>query len=307
MIDYTRLGVQLKQQFPELDLREQEPMNRHTTFRVGGKVSLFIRPTTVEEILAVCKALKAEGQRPFLMGRGSNLLVTDADLEGVVIQLAENFSDIRKENETTLYAQAGTTLVKLAQTAQAMGLTGLEFAGGIPGALGGAVNMNAGAYGGELKDVIVDVDYLDENLELCSASVDECAFRYRGSFFSDSGRVVLGARIMLLPSTEEAVKARMDELKAKRIKSQPLEYPSAGSTFKRPVGGYAAAMIDEAGLKGYAVGGAQVSEKHAGFVINRGGATFDDVLELMAHVQKTVQARTGILLEPEVKIIRSLQ
>ena len=307
MIDYTRLGAQLKQRFPELDLREQEPMNRHTTFRVGGRVSLFIRPTTVEEILGICNILKAEGIRPFLMGRGSNLLVSDEDLEGVVIQLAENFSDIRTEDSNTLYAQAGTTLVKLAQTAQSMGLTGLEFAGGIPGALGGGVSMNAGAYGGELKDVIVDVDYLNEDLELCSASVDECAFRYRGSLFSDTGKIVLGARLMLLSSTEEAVKARMDELKAKRIKSQPLEYPSAGSTFKRPVGGYAAAMIDEAGLKGYAVGGAQVSEKHAGFVINRGGATFDDVLELMAHIQKTVREKTGIMLEPEVKIVRSLR
>lgn len=307
MIDYTRLGQQLKLQFPNLDIREQEPMNRHTTFRVGGKVSLFFRPTTVEEIVGICNALKAEGIRPFLMGRGSNLLVADEDLEGAVIQLAENFSACKREGETGLYAQAGATLVRLAQEAQSYGLTGLEFAGGIPGALGGGVSMNAGAYGGELKDVVVSVDYLDENLELQTATLEECGFRYRGSAFSDTNQIILGARMELTASTVEAVKARMDELKAKRVKSQPLEYPSAGSTFKRPVGGYAAAMIDEAGLKGYTVGGAQVSEKHAGFVINRGGATCSDVLELMEHIKQTVYDRTGIMLEAEVKIIRALR
>ena len=306
MIDYTRLGQQLKLAFPNLDIREQEPMSRHTTFRVGGKVSLFFRPTTVEEILGICKVLKAEGVRPFLMGRGSNLLVSDADLEGAVIQLAENFSACRREGTFGLYAQAGTTLVRLAQEAQNYGLTGLEFAGGIPGALGGGVSMNAGAYGGELKDVVVSVDYLDENLELRTATAEECAFLYRGSAFSDTDKIILGAHLQLTESTVEAVKERMDELKAKRVKSQPLEYPSAGSTFKRPVGGYAAAMIDEAGLKGYAVGGAQVSEKHAGFVINRGGATCSDVLELMEHIQKTVYEKNGTMLEAEVKIIRAL-
>lgn len=306
MTDYIRLGAMLREQFPELDIREQEPMNRHTTFRVGGRVSLYIRPTSVEEVLGICRVLKHEGIHPFLMGRGSNLLVSDEELEGVVIQLAENFSEIRPEGDTGLYAQAGATLVKLAQTAQDLGLTGLEFAGGIPGALGGGVSMNAGAYGGELKDVVVSVDYLDEDLELRTAAGADCDFRYRGSAFSDTGKIILGARLQLQASTVEAVKERMDELKAKRVKSQPLEYPSAGSTFKRPVGGYAAAMIDEAGLKGCTVGGAQVSEKHAGFVINRGGATCADVLALMAHIQAVVQARTGILLEPEVKIIRTL-
>lgn len=306
MTDYARLAQQLRQSFPGLDLREQEPMARHTTFRIGGKAALFCRPTTVEEIQGVCKLLKAEHIRPFFMGRGSNLLMTDDDLSGVVVQLAENFSACRREGETGLYAQAGTTLVRLAQEAQKYGLTGLEFAGGIPGALGGGVSMNAGAYGGELKDVVTSVDYLDEDLRLCTASVEECGFRYRGSAFSDTEKIVLGAHLQLTASTEETVRARMEELKAKRIASQPLEYPSAGSTFKRPVGGYAAAMIDEAGLKGFAVGGAQVSEKHAGFVVNRGGATFADVLALMDHIQKTVYDRTGIMLEPEVKIIRSI-
>ncbi len=306
MTDYNRLAEALREQYPQLDIREWEPMARHTTFRVGGKVRVFVRPTTVEEIVSICALLKAEGIRPFLMGRGSNLLWTDEDLEGVVIQLAENFSDCRREGDHGLYAQAGVTLVRLARLAQEYGLTGMEFAGGIPGALGGGVSMNAGAYGGELKDVVVSVDYLDEDLNLCTAVGAECDFRYRGSAFSDTNKVILGAHIQLQQSTVEAVEARMEELKAKRIKSQPLEYPSAGSTFKRPVGGYAAAMIDEAGLKGYAVGGAQVSEKHAGFVINRGGATCADVLALMDHIRKTVYDRTGITLEAEVKIIKEL-
>ena len=306
MIDYNRLVQELRGQFPALDIREWEPMNRHTTFRVGGKVRVFLRPASVEEIVGVCGLLRDAGVRPFVMGRGSNLLVTDEDLEGVVIQLAENFSHCSREGETGLYAQAGATLVRLAREAQSYGLTGMEFAGGIPGAVGGGVSMNAGAYGGELKDVVVRVDYLDENLELRSASGEECAFRYRGSAFSDTKKIVLGALLQLQASDVATVEARMEELKAKRVKSQPLEYPSAGSTFKRPVGGYAAAMIDEAGLKGYAVGGAQVSEKHAGFVINRGGATCADVLALMDHIRSTVFDRTGITLEAEVKIIKSL-
>jgi UDP-N-acetylmuramate dehydrogenase len=303
MIDYNRLVQQLREQFPALDLREWEPMNRHTTFRVGGRVSLFVRPSTIEEIVGVCTLLKQAGERPFVMGRGSNLLVADEDLEGVVIQLAENFSSFRREGDTGLYAQAGATLVRLAQEAQNYGLTGLEFAGGIPGALGGGVSMNAGAYGGELKDVVVSVDYLDEDLNLRTATGAECDFRYRGSAFSDTNKVILGAKLELQQSTVEAVEARMEELKAKRVKSQPLEYPSAGSTFKRPVGGYAAAMIDEAGLKGYAIGGAQVSELHAGFVINTGNATAADILGLIELVQKKIYELNGVMLETEVRIV----
>ncbi len=305
MTDYNGLYNALREAFPGVDIRWKEPMNRHTTFRVGGCVSIFCRPSATEEVVGICRFLREAGVTPFLMGRGSNLLVADEDLDGVVIQLAENFSGCTVEG-TTLYARAGTTLVRLAQEAQNAGLTGLEFAGGIPGALGGGVSMNAGAYGGELKDVVVQVDYLDENLELQTIAGADCGFRYRGSAFSDTKKVILGAKLRLTASTVEAVKEQMDTLKAKRLASQPLEYPSAGSTFKRPLGGYAAAMIDQAGLKGYAIGGAQVSEKHAGFVINRGGATCQDVLDLMAHIQKTVKEQTGVELEPEVKIIKRL-
>ena len=307
MTDYRRLAQQLRELYPGMDVREQEPMSRHTTFHVGGRVSLFVRPSTIEEVEGVCRLVKAQGEKTFIMGRGSNLLFDDCDMDGVVLQLAENFSSCIRESETKLYAQAGVTMVRLAQIAQGYGLTGLEFAGGIPGALGGGVAMNAGAYGGELKDVLVTVDYLDEQLEKHSVPASECDLSYRHSLFSDTGCVVLGARLQLQSSTEQAVKARMEELKQKRTASQPLDFPSAGSTFKRPVGGYAAAMIDEAGLKGYTVGGAQVSPKHAGFVVNCGGATCADVLQLMQDVQEKVLARTGIRLEPEVKIIRSLK
>lgn len=306
MVDYSSLTRQLKAEFPQLDLRRQEPMSRHTTFRVGGKVELFFRPSTMEEIVGVCKTLKEWGLRPFFMGRGSNLLVSDENLDGAVIQLAENFSGCSREGENGIYGQAGITMVRLAQQAQNWGLSGLEFAGGIPGALGGGVSMNAGAYGGELKQVVVSVDYLDEDLQLRTASGEDCGFRYRGSGFTDTGKLILGAHLQLHPSTQETVKASMDELRAKRMQSQPLEFPSAGSTFKRPAQGYAAAMIDQAGLKGYTVGGAQVSEKHAGFVVNRGGATFEDVVTLMEHIQDVVYERTGVRLEPEVKLLRSL-
>ena len=244
--------------------------------------------------------------RPFVMGRGSNLLFTDEDLSGVVIQVAENLSNLERTGECTLYAQAGATLVALSQSAQREGLSGLEFAGGIPGAVGGGMTMNAGAYGGEMKDAVTRVDYLDEALQLRSASNRDCAFSYRRSAFSDGGKLILGAELTLTPADPAAVKSRMDALKEKRVNSQPLNYPSAGSTFKRPAGAFAAQMIDEAGLKGRRVGGAQVSEKHAGFVINRGGATCADVLALMEIIQNEVEHCTGIRLEPEVKVIREL-
>ena len=300
------LANELNTRFPGLDVREHEPMSRHTTFRIGGRVSVFCRPGSVEEAAALCAFLRDRGVRPFVMGRGSNLLFTDEDLSGVVIQVAENLSNLERTGECTLYAQAGATLVALSQSAQREGLSGLEFAGGIPGAVGGGVTMNAGAYGGEMKDAVTRVDYLDEALQLRSASNRDCAFSYRRSAFSDGGKLILGAELTLTPADPAAVKSRMDALKEKRVNSQPLNYPSAGSTFKRPAGAFAAQMIDEAGLKGRRVGGAQVSEKHAGFVINRGGATCADVLALMEIIQNEVERCTGIRLEPEVKGIREL-
>ena len=300
------LTAALREQLPALDLREWEPMDRHTTFRIGGRAELFCRPKGTEELRTVCRILKEKGVRPFVMGRGSNLLFGDGKLNGIVIQLAENQGEIERLSERELYAQAGATLVQLARTARDLGLSGLEFAGGIPGAVGGGIAMNAGAYGGEMKDVTAWVDVLDEQLEVRRLSPEDCDFSYRHSAFLDGEDIVLGAAFRLTPESGETISQRMEEYKAKRVATQPLNYPSAGSTFKRPAAGIAAKMIDEAGLKGYTVGGAQVSEKHAGFVINRGGATCSDVLKLMDHVQAVVEERTGVRLEPEVRIVTEL-
>ena len=305
-MDYGKLANELRKQLPGLDLREHEPMSRHTTFRIGGPAAVFCRPGSVEETAALCRLLREKGVRPFVMGRGSNLLFPDELLPGVVVQFADNFSAVTQTGPSTLFAQSGATLVTVSQQAQKAGLTGLEFAGGIPGAVGGGVTMNAGAYGGEMKDVVTRVDYLDETLQIKSISNAECGFAYRRSVFESGGSVILGAELALTPDDPAADKSRMEALKEKRLASQPLEYPSAGSTFKRPAGGFAAQMIDEAGLKGFTVGGAQVSEKHAGFVINRGGATSADVRALMEQVQTEVERRTGIRLEPEVRIITHL-
>ena len=300
------LAAALREQLPALDLREWEPMDRHTTFRIGGRAELFCRPKGTEELRTVCRILKEKGVRPFVMGRGSNLLFGDGKLKGIVIQLAENQGEIERLSERELYAQSGATLVQLARTARDSGLSGLEFAGGIPGAVGGGIAMNAGAYGGEMKDATAWVDVLDGQLELRRLTPEDCDFSYRHSAFLDGKDIILGAAFRLTPESGEVISQRMEEYKAKRVATQPLNYPSAGSTFKRPAAGIAAKMIDEAGLKGYTVGGAQVSEKHAGFVINRGGATCSDVLKLMDHVQTVVEERTGVRLEPEVRIVTEL-
>ncbi len=300
------LAAALREQLPALDLREWEPMDRHTTFRIGGRAELFCRPKGTEELQTVCRILKEKGVRPFVMGRGSNLLFGDGELKGIVIQLAENQGEIERLSERELYAQSGATLVQLARTARDLGLSGLEFAGGIPGAVGGGIAMNAGAYGGEMKDVTAWVDVLDGQLELRRLTPEDCDFSYRHSAFLDGEDIILGAAFRLTPESGKVISQRMEEYKAKRVATQPLNYPSAGSTFKRPAAGIAAKMIDEAGLKGYTVGGAQVSEKHAGFVINRGGATCSDVLKLMDHVQTVVEERTGVRLEPEVRIVTEL-
>ena len=287
---------------PELTILENEPMSRHCSFRIGGACDAMLLPSSIEDIEAVCALLAECGEKPFLMGNGTNLLVTDAPLHRIVLRMGEDFSRIDPVNGTALRAESGATLSRLASFAAARGLAGLEFAHGIPGTLGGAVSMNAGAYGGEMKDVVTSVTYLDKDLSL--RETDDAGFSYRRSRFSDTDCIVLGAKISLHEDDPDAIRERMRSLAERRRSSQPLDMPSAGSTFKRPAGGYAAALIDEAGLKGYTVGGAQVSEKHAGFVVNRGGACFDDVLRLIEHIQSEVYRVSGIELEPEVKIIR---
>ena len=292
---------ELRARCPGLTILENEPMSRHCSFRIGGPCDAMLLPSSAEEVLAVAEALSRLEEEPLLMGNGTNLLVTDAPLHRIVVRMGERFAEV-EVSEEQLTAQAGITLAQLAVAAARAGLSGLEFAHGIPGTLGGAVSMNAGAYGGEMKDVVTAVTYLDEDLTLRETS--DGAFSYRHSRFSDTRCAILSARIALTRDDPEAIRERMRALMERRRASQPLDMPSAGSTFKRPVGGYAAALIDQAGLKGYAVGGAQVSEKHAGFVVNRGGASFDDVLALMEHIRQTVSHRFGIQLEPEVKIIR---
>ena len=287
---------------PELTILENEPMSRHCSFRIGGACDAMLLPSSIEDIEAVCALLAECGEKPFLMGNGTNLLVADAPLHRIVLRMGEEFSRVDPVNGTALRAESGATLSRLALFAAARGLAGLEFAHGIPGTLGGAVSMNAGAYGGEMKDVVTSVTYLDEDLSV--RETDDAGFSYRRSRFSDTDCIVLGAKISLHEDDPDAIRERMRSLAERRRSSQPLDMPSAGSTFKRPAGGYAAALIDEAGLKGYTVGGAQVSEKHAGFVVNRGGACFDDVLRLIEHIQSEVYRVSGIELEPEVKIIR---
>lgn len=293
---------ELHSRCPELTVLENEPMSRHCSFRIGGPCDAMLFPSSLREIETVCTLLAEAGEKPFLMGNGTNLLITDAPLHRIVLRMGEEFSRIESARGTTLRAECGVTLSRLALRAAALGLAGLEFAHGIPGTLGGAVSMNAGAYGGEMKNAVTSVTYLDETLSL--RETDAPDFSYRHSCFSDTDCIILGTALSLAEDDPDAIRERIRSLAERRRSAQPLDLPSAGSTFKRPAGAYAAALIDEAGLKGYSVGGAQVSEKHAGFVVNRGGASFDDVLRLIGHIQNEVFRFSGIELEPEVKIIR---
>ena len=302
MTNLSTLLRDIRADFPALSLRENEPLSRHCSFRIGGPAAAMLLPSRADELAAVCQWLGDKGVKPFILGNGTNLLFSDAGLDRVVVKTAPGAGSISVRGDSVA-AEAGATLARAASEALAAGLTGLEFAHGIPGSVGGGVVMNAGAYGGELKDVVAETEYLDENLCLRTLRGPEHDFSYRHSFFSEREGVVLRTVFSLTPGDPAAISARMRELAEKRRSSQPLEMPSAGSTFKRPTGGYAAALIDEAGLKGFAVGGAQVSPKHAGFVVNTGGATCSDVLRLIEHIQKTVLDRSGILLEPEVRII----
>lgn len=304
MTDFEKTLADIREKLPSLELRENEPMKKHCSFRIGGPARAMALPASAEETGALCSLLREHGVCPLVIGNGTNLLVCDGPLDRFVIKFSDKMASIERSGDSGIRAMSGVGLARLASACADFSLSGLEFAHGIPGTLGGACCMNAGAYGGEMKDVLVSVDYLDGESNIRRASGVELGLGYRRSAFSDTDRVILGCILQLAPGDENAIKARMRELSEKRRASQPLDLPSAGSTFKRPERGYAAALIDDAGLKGYSVGGAQVSEKHAGFIVNRGGATFDDVLRLIGHIQKTVFERSGIALEPEVKIIR---
>ena len=288
---------------PELVIRTEEPMSKHTTFRIGGAAEVFAAPDARElpQLLAMAKGADVPVT---VIGNGSNLLVGDRGIAGLVIEIGERMSEVRIE-DTILVAGAGALLSKAAQTAAAAGLGGLEFAAGIPGSVGGAVVMNAGAYGGEMKDVLQSVKVLTEEGELLILTTEELELGYRHSCVPERKYIVVEATMELSAKPEEEIRAYMAELRAKRVEKQPLEYPSAGSTFKRPEGYFAGKLIMDAGLRGYTVGGAQVSEKHCGFVINKGDATAADVRQLMQDVHDRVKEQFDVELEPEVKMIGS--
>ena len=280
----------------------EEPMSRHTSFQIGGPAEIFVQPATGDEVRqAIC--LAKEEQIPFfVVGNGSNLLVSDDGFRGMIVQIGRNLQEISVE-DNVIYAQAGALLSRVARTALEHGLTGMEFAAGIPGSLGGAVAMNAGAYGGEMKDILTDAEVLTPDGEIKILSLEELDLSYRHSCIFDEDYIVLSVHLQLEQGDKTVIRNRMDELARARREKQPLEYPSAGSTFKRPAGYFAGALIQDAGLKGYTVGGAQVSEKHSGFVVNRGGATAEEVLFLIKQVQKKVKSRFGVTMEPEVRMV----
>lgn len=282
-------------------IKKEEPLARHTTFRVGGPAEYLVQPSIEQlpQIVELCR----QAELPLtIIGNGSNLLVSDAGLRGVVIEFGRQAAGI-EVNGNQMTVQAGTLLSETANTALKHGLTGLEFAAGIPGSMGGAVVMNAGAYGGEMKDVLVSVKVLTEAGEILVRQADELDLSYRHSRMMEEHELVLEATLQLAQGDETEIRAKMDELKAKRIEKQPLEYPSAGSTFKRPTGYFAGKLIEDAGLRGFRVGDAQVSEKHCGFVINRGNATAADIMELMKQVAAKVEETFGVELEPEVRLL----
>ena len=286
----------------EDQILKDEPMDKHTTFRAGGKADYLVMPSNEEQVRDLVLLLKKENVPYYVMGNGSNLLVREQGFKGVIIQIARKMNQIRVEGET-IYAQAGALLSKIAAQALGEGLTGFEFASGIPGTLGGAVMMNAGAYGGEMKQVIVNACVLTSAGEIAVIPADLMELGYRTSVFAKNQDIILSAQLKLEYGNEAVIREYMDELKEQRVSKQPLEYPSAGSTFKRPEGYFAGKLIQDAGLRGFQVGGAQVSEKHCGFVINKGHATATDILSLMEQVSDKVEAKFGVRLEPEVKII----
>ncbi len=280
-----------------------EPMSRHTSFKIGGPADVFVCAQTRNELRTVIEMTKEHNVPLTVVGNGSNLLVSDKGIRGAVVSLDGDFCSLQCIGERKIVAGAGTMLSHLCQFAHGNSLTGLEFAYGIPGSVGGAVYMNAGAYGGEIKDVAVACEYITMDGEIVSIMAEDMDLSYRHSFFTGKNHIIISATFILEKGDKERIKGTMRELMGKRSDKQPLELPSAGSAFKRPAGYFAGALIEQCGLKGYTVGGAQVSEKHAGFIVNTGDATCEDVLALIRHIQETVKRETGVELESEIRAI----
>lgn len=285
-----------------IELLKDETLSKYTSFEIGGKCDFLVKPDSFGSLRDIILYCRKNNIKYYILGKGSNVLVSDNGLKGVVIVLSTPFSQI-VPSEDGVYCEAGASLIKLCNYAKEKELTGLEFAYGIPGSVGGALYMNAGAYGGEMKDVVVSCDYLDENLEIKTMYAEEMKLSYRHSVFCEKNYIILGVLFKLNKGNKSEITAKMSELMEKRRSKQPLEYPSAGSTFKRPEGDFAGRLIEASGLKGFTCGGAQVSEKHSGFVINKGGATCEDVKNVISAVKEKVYKDSGVMLECEVMIL----
>lgn len=302
MTGLTDLQQKLAASLPECHLRFEEPLRRHTSFRIGGGAEAMVFPHTPEELSEILKTAHGLGIKPRILGAGTNVLAPDDGVRGLVICLKDCLDGMERLDETHIRVMAGVTMTRSAAYAANLGLSGLEFAHGIPGTVGGGVYMNAGAYGGEICQICESIQLMSLDGEIRTAAQKEMGFSYRHSLLEETGEIVVSAVFRLSPKEPNAIRAAMKELMAKRSASQPLDMPSAGSAFKRPAGGYAAALIDQAGLKGYRVGNAAVSQKHAGFAVNLGDATAEDVKNLLKQVSDRVFDHSGIRLEPEIRI-----
>ena len=302
MTELTVFQQKLSALIPNIELKFDEPMAKHTSFRIGGGAEVMAFPKNSQELSAILKASALLDCKPAILGAGTNVLAPDGGITGLVICLKDCMDGMEKLDGNRIRIAAGVTMTRAAVFAANLGLSGLEFAHGIPGTVGGGVYMNAGAYGGEITQVCESVMVMDMAGNLTERTNEQMKFSYRHSILEDEGGIVVSAVFAMIPADPESIRAKMKELQGKRSASQPLDLPSAGSAFKRPVGGYAAALIDQAGLKGYQVGGAAISTKHAGFAVNVGGATAEDVQQLLTQVSDIVFEKSGIRLEPEVRI-----
>ena len=302
MIELTDFQQKISAFCGEIELRFNESMAKHTSFRIGGNAEVMAFPKSAEELAALLKMSNLLDCKTAILGAGTNVLAPDEGISGLVICLKDALSGMERLDDTRIRIMAGVTMARAAVYAASLGLSGMEFAHGIPGTVGGGVYMNAGAYGGELSGIIESVEVMDYDGNIRRYSCGEMDFSYRHSRLEEDGGIVISADFILSPKPEEEIRAYMKELQGKRTASQPLDLPSAGSAFKRPVGGYAAALIDQAGLKGFTVGGAAISTKHAGFAVNLGGATAADVKDLLRQVSDRVFENSGIRIEPEIRI-----